>query len=104
MPPHVIEQWDGPLFAAIRRPRLQRRPNALSRATGFLHSAYKDEFFYWELVVLTYRVTLTGLVNLTVDTLAVGPAAAFAVMLGYALLACALVLGLQDRNVRTRWW
>ena len=47
---------------------------------------------------------LTGLVNLTVDTLAVGPAAAFAVMLGYALLACALVLGLQDRNIVTRRW
>ena len=56
------------LYAALLLrcgPRLRANaPDALTRATRFLHGEYETVFYYWELVELLRRTTLVGYVLL----------------------------------------
>ena len=52
------------LLVACYKPLQAKRPNALTRATTFLHREYKKKFYWWEAVELARKLVLTGFVLL----------------------------------------
>ena len=52
------------LLAACYKPLQAKSPNALTRATGFLHREYKKTWCWWEAVELARKLVLTGFVLL----------------------------------------
>ncbi|EOD27539.1 hypothetical protein EMIHUDRAFT_468827 [Emiliania huxleyi CCMP1516] len=52
------------LLVACYKPLQAKRPNALTRATTFLHREYKATFYWWEAVELARKLVLTGFVLL----------------------------------------
>ncbi|EOD41030.1 hypothetical protein EMIHUDRAFT_108214 [Emiliania huxleyi CCMP1516] len=52
------------LLVACYKPLQAKRPNALTRATGFLHREYKKKCYWWEVVELARKLVLTGFVLL----------------------------------------
>ena len=70
-----------------RRAIMQKRKTALSRATAFLHKEYDPRWFFWEPILLVYRMTLTGFVLFVPETLSfVRIIAGLMVSLGYLFL------------------
>ena len=52
------------LLAACYKPLQAKSPNALTRATGFLHREYEKTWYWWEAVELARKLVLTGFVLL----------------------------------------
>ncbi|EOD36171.1 hypothetical protein EMIHUDRAFT_226764 [Emiliania huxleyi CCMP1516] len=52
------------LLAACYKPLQAKTPNALTRATAFLHREYETTYFWWEAVELARKLVLTGFVLL----------------------------------------
>ena len=52
------------LLAACYKPLQAKSPNALTRATAFLHREYEKTWYWWEAVELARKLVLTGFVLL----------------------------------------
>ena len=52
------------LLAACYKPLQAKTPNALTRATAFLHREYEKTWYWWEAVELARKLVLTGFVLL----------------------------------------
>ena len=52
------------LLAACYKPLQAKTPNALTRATAFLHREYEQNWYWWEAVELARKLVLTGFVLL----------------------------------------
>ena len=52
------------LLVACYKPLQAKRPNALTRATAFLHREYEKTWYWWEAVELARKLVLTGFVLL----------------------------------------
>ncbi|EOD21749.1 hypothetical protein EMIHUDRAFT_207811 [Emiliania huxleyi CCMP1516] len=52
------------LLAACYKPLQAKTPNALTRATAFLHREYEKTWYWWEVVELARKLVLTGFVLL----------------------------------------
>ena len=52
------------LLAACYKPLQAKSPNALTRATAFLHREYEKNWYWWEAVELARKLVLTGFVLL----------------------------------------
>ena len=52
------------LLAACYKPLQAKSPNALTRATAFLHREYEQNWYWWEAVELARKLVLTGFVLL----------------------------------------
>ena len=52
------------LLVACYKPLRAKRPNALTRATAFLHREYEKTWYWWEAVELARKLVLTGFVLL----------------------------------------
>ena len=52
------------LLVASRKAILTRRPTLLSKATAFLHKEYEPWAFWWELMEMTRRLWLVGVMML----------------------------------------
>ena len=52
------------LLAACYKPLQAKTPNALTRATAFLHREYDKTWYWWEAVELARKLVLTGFVLL----------------------------------------
>ena len=52
------------LLAACYKPLQAKSPNALTRATAFLHREYEQTWYWWEAVELARKLVLTGFVLL----------------------------------------
>lgn len=52
------------LLVACYKPLQSRKPNALTRATAFLHRGYSRRFCWWEALELARKLVLTGAVLL----------------------------------------
>ena len=50
------------LLAACYKPLQAKTPNALTRATAFLHREYEKTWYWWEAVELARKLVLTGFV------------------------------------------
>ena len=52
------------LLVACYKPLKAKSPNALTRATAFLHREYEKTWYWWEAVELARKLVLTGFVLL----------------------------------------
>ena len=55
------------LLAACYKPLQAKTPNALTRATAFLHREYKRNWYWWEAADLARKLFLTGFVLLVAE-------------------------------------
>ena len=48
------------LLLKARKGIVEQRSTLLSRSSAFLHREYEPEYFYWEILLLSERITLSG--------------------------------------------